>query len=220
VNLELRHPLDPSETEKLVIIFVDGRTHGEPGCWDGQIWVDQNGYPQTITHWAEFPKKTYIPAELPQHLKPKGSGNRLLIVACSGTKSDQPGEMPAIDRYTGAYYQMIKNHQGPLPEIVILSAKYGFIRANELIPDYNQLMTKERASELMKDTHRFGSVLNYCDYDEVFVAAGRDYRAVINVTFAGLWRTGIKIEQTTWVSGGIGTQRSQLKAWLAKGAEQ
>jgi hypothetical protein len=213
MELQLKHPAAPPLAETLVIIFAEGRSHGEPGCWDGSVWTDLNGFEQTITHWADFPKRSYIPAQDPRPA-PKPA-RRLLVVACSATKSNAAGEMPAIERYNGAYYQMVKGHQGELPEIVILSAEHGFIRADTPIQDYDRMMDKARAAELLPNAHHhLGAALEHEQYDEVLIAAGKAYRDVIFPAFRAL--RGVTTRHMTWVQGGIGAQRSQLKKWLSK----
>lgn len=147
---------------------------------------------------------------------------RLLIVSCSGTKDHAAELLPALARYTGAYYQMIKGSKAPLPEIVILSALYGFISPEFLTYDYNHKMDEDRAGELLGDprTVEQWESLVVGEFDEVFVCAGAQYRRVIEPlayrSFANYCETGRTKVET--VSGGIGFHRSQLKAWLSRGA--
>ena len=76
---------------------------------------------------------------------------RLLILACSGAKARTPGAIPAVDRYRpGAYYQML--HALPRdawPVVVILSAKHGFLSADQPIENYDRRMDAQRAAELI-----------------------------------------------------------------------
>ena len=144
---------------------------------------------------------------------------RLLIVGCSETKDHTPGEIPALSRYTGAYFQMIKTATEPLPEIVILSAEYGFLRSHWPISDYSRRMDKACAAELLSDlagATPLSIVLASEKYDEVLVAAGELYRTTINESLASLQARGtFKFDVVRSTRGGIGEQRSQLKAWLA-----
>lgn len=215
MKLEIQHPLIRPAVEKMVIIWPDGEP-AEPGWWTGSAWVDMNGYEKEVVQWAEFPKRTWVPPSVPLHLQPKPE-HRLLIVGCSATKDQRRGEIPALQRYTGAYYQMIKGYAGEMPEIIILSAEYGFIRADKPIPDYDRIMDKARAAELLPGAGRsLSALLEEVNYDEVFVAAGQHYRTVIMPALRDLRGYGFKIGHTICVRGGIGEQRSQLKAWLEK----
>lgn len=77
----------------------------------------------------------------------------LLIISCSDAKTDDPGAVPAIQRYKGPFFPSIRKamREGYFPEsldILILSAKYGIIRHDENIEDYDQRMSPERAGKL------------------------------------------------------------------------
>jgi len=77
----------------------------------------------------------------------------LLVITCSQRKNESPGLLPAIDRYDGINYRIIRKamRDGYLPknlDILIISAKYGLLEQKSLIENYDQLMTKERAKEL------------------------------------------------------------------------
>ena len=146
--------------------------------------------------------------------------NRLLILACSATKNPTPGELPAVDRYRpGAYYQML--HQVPRrqwPDIIVLSAPFGFIAGSRPIPDYDQRMTPQRARQLRlnPETELALADLLHPGYQDIFVAAGRAYREVIHA-FSDSFPASATILTAT---GGIGKQRQQLKRWLALGPQQ
>lgn len=55
---------------------------------------------------------------------------QLLVLGCSQTKRDAPGLLPAIDRYDGSSYRVLRSYLRDCdwPEqlsVAILSAKYG-----------------------------------------------------------------------------------------------
>ena len=75
----------------------------------------------------------------------------LLIVACSQRKRSDPGLLPAIERYDGVNFRVLRKarREGYWPEnldVLILSAKYGLLKPDTLIEDYDSRMTQERAS--------------------------------------------------------------------------
>src|SRR2546421_6537643 len=81
----------------------------------------------------------------------------LLIIACSQRKRSDVDLLPAIDRYDGGNYRLLRKAQreGNWPNglnVLILSAKYGLIESSTLIADYNQRMNRARASELQEKT--------------------------------------------------------------------
>jgi len=109
-------------------------------------------------------------------------GRKLLIVSCSADKCPDPGDMEAFDRYTGDMFKSIKK-QG-IPEenvdLAIMSAKYGLIRRDTKIPNYNVKMDKEIANNLLNDPTQVNRIKNTIDgYDEVVVEGSSLYKDVI-----------------------------------------
>ena len=77
----------------------------------------------------------------------------LLIISCSGRKIKTLGRMPAIERYDGQSYRIIRKaiREGCFPanlDILIISAKFGLLAWDAKIEDYDQLMSKEQAQKL------------------------------------------------------------------------
>lgn len=139
----------------------------------------------------------------------------LLIVACSQRKRQDPGLLPAIDRYDGVKFRVLRKakREGYWPQnldLLILSAKYGLIHACARIASYEQRMTRDRASGLR--TQVMETLQTYCRenvYRELYVDLGRDYRAaVVGLTelFEG--------SQVTCARGRIGERLGQLRRWL------
>lgn len=109
-------------------------------------------------------------------------GRKLLIVSCSADKCPDPGDMEAFDRYTGDMFKSIKK-QG-IPEenvdLAIMSAKYGLIRRDTKIPNYNVKMDKEIANNLLNDPTQVARIKNTIEgYDEVVVEGSDLYKSVI-----------------------------------------
>jgi hypothetical protein len=141
----------------------------------------------------------------------------LLILACSATKRHDAGLLPAIDRYDGPAYRVLRKALRERPGLAerltirILSAEYGLIRSDQPILDYDRKMSKIRAREL-----RFG------------------LGVAVQVTLIGCqWRSlHINVGATYWDAmphdgypegaplvlghGGIGERLGQLKAWLGR----
>lgn len=145
------------------------------------------------------------------------SGRRLLIMACSGTKAPDPGLLPAIERYRpGAYAQIVHQlPQGAWPEIVILSARFGYMNAWRPLPDYDIPMDRQAARLLREDPEAWAQLATLVRpwHTDVFVAAGGLYREVIDYHRSlGVFRPEAVF---TVAAGGIGRQRAQLKGWLA-----
>ena len=94
-------------------------------------------------------------------------------------------------------------------DIIIISAKYGFLKADEKIDDYNVRMTKERAQELHPTIiHELKEFISKREYKEIFINLGKDYMPAIK-----------GIENLTncpilYAQGRIGEKMSALKKWL------
>src|SRR5436853_1489062 len=78
--------------------------------------------------------------------------NRLLILACSQKKKSGAQNLPAVERYDGPTFRVLRKFLGELPQeaphVLILSAQYGLIEASHNIPHYDHCMSAARAREL------------------------------------------------------------------------
>lgn len=149
--------------------------------------------------------------------------NNLLIISCSQCKVSTPGVLPAIDRYDGPTYRTLRKFcpDGLPPldlDVVIISAKYGFLRSKQLIENYDRRMTAKRADELRpKVQARLKELIqdkSECPfslgaYDQVFINLGKTYMRTLEGFHWGLL-------STLEASGGIGQKTSQMKAWLER----
>jgi hypothetical protein len=139
----------------------------------------------------------------------------LLIVACSQRKRSDPYLLPAIERYDGGNFRVLRKlkREKCWPkkvDVLILSAKYGLIEADEPIAHYEQRMDRERARRLKSQTI---SILHkYTEqqvYDEVYVELGQDYFPAIG-DMMGLFKNSVVI----YAEGRIGERLAKLKQWL------
>jgi cytoplasmic iron level regulating protein YaaA (DUF328/UPF0246 family) len=146
------------------------------------------------------------------------SNNRyLLIIACSQRKRSDTGLLPAIERYDGGNYRLLRKakREGYWPEsldVLILSAKYGLIQASTPIANYEQRMSRERARELKAQIMQ--SLLRYAQqnaYYEVYVDLGQDYI----FTVAGIEKL-FNNSLVNYAKGRIGERLSQLKTWIVE----
>ena len=138
---------------------------------------------------------------------------RLLIIACAAKKKPDPGTMPAVDRYDGPWYRTLRkarsNRPGSMPVVWILSGEFGLIPGETPIPDYNQIMTPERAL-LLQD--QIGEALARAmtpDVTEVFVCAGRVYVEALMTHRDAFGSIPVRV-----APGGIGSKMGHLKRWL------
>src|SRR5688572_1934080 len=98
---------------------------------------------------------------------------RLLILSCSQRKHPSRRPMPAVARYDGAAFQVLKKYlrttHDPSLRVFILSAKYGVIDGDAPIADYDQKMTPERADALKTPSQSIArNAVRRGRYSEVF----------------------------------------------------
>ena len=140
----------------------------------------------------------------------------LLIVGCSQRKRPDPGLLPAIERYDGVNFRVLRKarREGYWPEnldVLILSAKYGLLRSDTPIEDYDQRMTRGQALALQPvvsadlDAH-----LTQVKYCEVFINLGQTYLLAL----AESKKIADLRDRVAYASGGIGEKMSQMKQWL------
>jgi len=105
---------------------------------------------------------------------------RLLLLSCSRRKSHTFSKIPALDRYDGPAFQVLRRYLrenvDPQLQIWILSAKHGLISGGKQIADYDRKMDSDRAVELRgSSVVKLKNVLREREYMEVFVCTSRIY---------------------------------------------
>jgi hypothetical protein len=109
---------------------------------------------------------------------------RLLILACSRAKRHDPGLLPAVERYDGPMFRVLRRFQrldpsAPL-DVLILSAEFGLIGGSQPIPFYDREMTASRAAELQPTIcHSLRHILDINDYADVLICMSACYRHVL-----------------------------------------
>jgi hypothetical protein len=138
---------------------------------------------------------------------------RLLILGCSQRKRADTALLPAIERYDGPSYRVLRGYlrqPGALPpDTWVLSAAFGLIPAAQPIPDYDHVMTPARADELADATRaQLNRLLATRAFDDVLVFAGRTYRQALGplVRFPGVYVVA--------PDGRIGQKLAELHDWL------
>ena len=100
-------------------------------------------------------------------------------------------------------------------DVYILSAEFGLIPTNNLIPNYDRRMTPQRAKELQEPTlSEFKHILLNRQYNELFVSLGKDYLRVL-AGFELLIPDNLNLIVS---KGAIGYKLGELRNWLYGGA--
>ncbi|MGH2487693.1 MAG: DUF6884 domain-containing protein [Ktedonobacterales bacterium] len=137
---------------------------------------------------------------------------RLLLLACSKRKRPDFGKIPAIERYDGPAFRMLRKfanaHPEGTPEVYVLSARYGLIPGDTPISAYECQMTSGRARELQAQVEADVAALDMSRrYRQVFILAGAVYRHAIPLNH-------VPPQRLTVATGSPGVRLAQLKSWL------
>ena len=142
---------------------------------------------------------------------------RLLVLTCSARKRSGAELLPALERYDGPPWQVLRSVLREQPLLVsdvdtyVLSAAYGLISANAMIPWYDQTMTEKRADELHHTTlQHLCALLNHSGYDQCCLGLSQLYlRALVG------WQVCVSTTiQVTVANGALGEKLGQVKSWL------
>ncbi len=143
------------------------------------------------------------------------SGQRLLILSCSKSKRQDQEQLPAIERYNGPAFRVLRRFLSrQLDDGVktyVLSAHYGLIPAEHKIPDYDHCMTQARAETLrLSLVAELKQIVDTVPYREMCLCVGRDYIQAMQG-----YESALPSKMTvTLASGGTGARLSQLYRWL------
>lgn len=141
---------------------------------------------------------------------------RLLILKCSSRKRGGAALLPAIERYDGPLWQVLRAYLRAHPrsevelDIYGLSAEFGLIASTQRIPRYDRTMSAERAHQLHPTVIKRFRELGGRGYEDICLGISERYLVALRG-----WEQCIP-ERTriTITDGGVGTKLGQLSAWL------
>jgi hypothetical protein len=151
----------------------------------------------------------------------------VLVLACSQKKRPDAGELPALERYDGPAFRVLRRQlraaarRDPLRgdllrgdlTVLVLSARFGLIEASRPIPDYDERMTATRAEELAAIVGRgLRDWLRVLPAERVGLCLGRIYRRALADVECDP-PAGVEFE---FLEGGLGRRLTALKAWLER----
>ena len=143
---------------------------------------------------------------------------RLLILSCSQRKHTSHEPLPAIERYNGPLFSVLRRFLRECPpqarplDVHIISAAYGLIPRDFPTPRYDRKMDMPRAVELQPQVNTTFSDITRGDYESICFAMGKTYlKAFENALELVPGDTELVITH-----GRIGEQQAQLKDWLWK----
>jgi hypothetical protein len=139
---------------------------------------------------------------------------RIVITSCSKLKRTDPELLPAIERYDGPNFKVLrkylKNSAGEL-DIYILSSKFGLVSYDTQIPFYDQKLCRNQSREFINTTFKQAEPLfSSKNKVEVFVNLGSLYLELFQPAIH-------KISQTNSLvitEGSSGKRLSEMHNWL------
>jgi hypothetical protein len=145
----------------------------------------------------------------------------LAILGCSQRKKETSRLLTAIERYDGPIFRVLRKHARDSPEktpdTYILSARFGLISGEMLIPRYNRRLTQaeySRLSSLVDEQLKL--TLDRHQPEQLFVSVGSSYWPLLEEALA----REINPEKLIVATGGIGGRASQLARWLKSGSQE
>lgn len=140
-------------------------------------------------------------------------GKQLLVLGCSQTKRQTPGFLPAIDRYDGSSYRVLRNylHEWQWPKnlsIAILSSKYGLIGGFTSIEHYDERMSPIKALGWASKCQNI--LKEWSDnHSKIYFSLGKDYLPAVEPAI----KSGL-LSKTKIFEGPIGMKLHQIKELL------
>lgn len=147
---------------------------------------------------------------------------RLLVLGCSQRKRTDAGLLPAVDRYDGPAFRVLRRYRAERADAglaaVVLSAEFGLIPIDEPIPNYDRRMTSSRAVEIAPVVNESlaGLPRKLCldpDRSAYLAVLGRQYLDVLAACRCPLAETLLGRN----ADGGIGAKSAVLAQWLRRG---
>lgn len=141
---------------------------------------------------------------------------RLLILSCSQRKSSDIGLVPALQRYNGPAFLVFRRFLREKPDAAkqldayILSAELGIISAQLLIPNYDKIISSQRAVELNKSAVSKLNNIFDMDYTEACIVMSKRYLAAIE-GWQSLIPSNVAVNVIT---ASQGLRLTKLKEWL------
>jgi hypothetical protein len=140
---------------------------------------------------------------------------QLLVLGCSQTKRETAGTLPAIDRYDGSSYRVLRSflRKKEWPRnlsVAVLSAKYGLVGGFTGIENYDERMTLSRAAEWAP---KCGDILDKWSesHESVHFSLGKDYLPAVKPAIERSNHLKTEIFE-----GPIGMKLKQIKEFLVK----
>ena len=141
---------------------------------------------------------------------------RLLILSCSQRKHATQEPLPAIERYNGPLFFVLRRFLRECPrqarqlDVYILSAAYGLIPGDFPTAWYDQKINASRVAELQPQVNTTFSDIRRDNYVSTCFVLGKTYLKA----FEGMQNLVPTHTEPIVVYGPMGKKQTQLKKWL------
>ena len=141
---------------------------------------------------------------------------RLLILSCSQRKHETQEPLPAIERYNGPLFFVLRRFLRECPrqakqlDVYILSAVYGLIPGDFPTAWYDQKINASRVAELQSQVNTKFSDIRRDNYASICFVLGRTYLKA----FEGVQNLAPTHTEPIVIYGTMGKKQTQLKKWL------
>jgi hypothetical protein len=147
--------------------------------------------------------------------------SRLLILACSKRKRQADSPLPAVERYDGPAFRVLRKYRREQdtqePHTLIVSGRYGLIPEDREIPSYDERLTGEEAEqmrpEVLRSLAEVGS--DQGPFEDGLICAGGTYLDAVGNPEDVLEETPLRL-----ANGSMGRQIALLHDWLHGGHER
>lgn len=159
--------------------------------------------------------RDYIEREVVRRATGETGNRNLLVLGCSKAKTNTTEPLPAIERYDGPTFRMVRKmffdglHLDV--DLAVLSGKYGFLQPSSRIPNYDFRLLPGGPPPAEAGTWRQDLLkqVGSRHYKEVFLAMGPDYRRALGELHVKYGRTKFQTSEGT-----NGTRLAQTKRWI------
>jgi hypothetical protein len=139
----------------------------------------------------------------------------MLILSCSQRKRMDEGLLPAIERYDGPAFRVLRRYlrekPAEVPHILILSAQHGLIAHDVPIAAYDRKMTPARVRELRPlVSAELDRIVGIQAPREILIVAGQHYLRTLSANDA----SSISVPNASVCKGAIGRKLAELHDWL------
>jgi hypothetical protein len=147
--------------------------------------------------------------------------SRLLILACSKQKRQNGELLPAVERYDGPPFRVLRKYRRERgmddPHTLILSGRYGLIHENREIPSYDEQLTERGAERIRPQVLQSLAEVESTrgPFNDGLVCAGGTYLDAVEDSSDVLEETPLQL-----ADGSMGRQIALLHDWLHGGHER